>query len=173
MFETSCVHVRAAGIRFQPIRSRAEGCSRPHHCAGQRPAHPARSSSERPEHTEHDCALPLIPPAPFSHTGRRGRLGVLKFEMGDGAQGLAENPAAGSGDALGARASGAHRAGCPRARLPLIPPAPFSHTGRRGSLGVLKFEMGNGAQGLAENPAAGSGDALGCLLYTSPSPRDS
>ncbi len=33
-------------------------------------------------------------------------------ETGDGAQGLAKKPAAGSGDALGARASGAHPARC-------------------------------------------------------------
>jgi hypothetical protein len=32
--------------------------------------------------------LPLIPPAPFSHKGRRGRLGVLMAETGDGTQGL-------------------------------------------------------------------------------------
>ena len=32
--------------------------------------------------------LPLIPPTPFSHTGRRGILGVLMPERGDGAQGL-------------------------------------------------------------------------------------
>ena len=36
------------------------------------------------------------------------------------------------------------------ARLPLIPPAPFSHTGRRGSLGILMAETGDGIQGLAE-----------------------
>jgi hypothetical protein len=38
--------------------------------------------------------LPLIPPIPFSHKGRRGRrgsLGVLMPETGDGAQGLAKN----------------------------------------------------------------------------------
>ena len=35
--------------------------------------------------------LPLIPPAPFSHKGRRGSLGVLMPETGDGAQGLAKN----------------------------------------------------------------------------------
>jgi hypothetical protein len=29
------------------------------------------------------CALPLIPPAPFSHKGRRGRLGVLMPETGE------------------------------------------------------------------------------------------
>ena len=32
--------------------------------------------------------LPLIPPAPFSHTGRRGSLGVLMPETDDGTQGL-------------------------------------------------------------------------------------
>ena len=37
-----------------------------------------------------------------------------------------------------------------RAPLPLIPPAPFSHTGRRGSLGVLMAETGDGTQGLAK-----------------------
>ena len=37
-----------------------------------------------------------------------------------------------------------------RAPLPLIPPAPFSHTGRRGSLGVLMAEAGDGTQGLAK-----------------------
>jgi len=39
-----------------------------------------------------------------------------------------------------------------RAPLPLIPPTPFSHKGRRGSLGVLTAEMGDGAQGLAKKP---------------------
>jgi hypothetical protein len=37
-----------------------------------------------------------------------------------------------------------------RGRLPLIPPTPFSHTGRRGSLGVLMPERGDGTQGLPE-----------------------
>jgi hypothetical protein len=37
-----------------------------------------------------------------------------------------------------------------RAPLPLIPPAPFSHTGRGGSLGVLMTETGDGTQGLAK-----------------------
>jgi hypothetical protein len=37
------------------------------------------------------------------------------------------------------------------APLPLIPPIPFSHKGRRGSLGVLMPETGDGAQGLAKN----------------------
>ena len=35
--------------------------------------------------------LPLIPPAPFSHTGRRGSLGVLMAETEDGTQGLPKN----------------------------------------------------------------------------------
>ena len=34
--------------------------------------------------------LPLIPPTPFSHKGRRGILGVLMPETGDGTQGLAK-----------------------------------------------------------------------------------
>jgi hypothetical protein len=36
--------------------------------------------------------LPLIPPAPFSHTGRRGRLGVLMPETENGRQGLPQKP---------------------------------------------------------------------------------
>ena len=71
--------------------------------------------------------LPLIPPAPFSHTGRRGRLGVLMAETGDGTQGLAKKSTPVS-----------------------ILPAPFSHTGRRGRLGVLMAETENGRQGLAK-----------------------
>ena len=35
--------------------------------------------------------LPLIPPTPFSHTGRRGRLGVLKPKTREGMQGLPKN----------------------------------------------------------------------------------
>jgi hypothetical protein len=37
-----------------------------------------------------------------------------------------------------------------RALLLLIPPTPFSHRGRRGSVGVLMPEMGDGTQGLAK-----------------------
>jgi hypothetical protein len=37
-----------------------------------------------------------------------------------------------------------------RAPLPLIPPTPFSHKGRRGSLGVLMPETEDGTQGLAK-----------------------
>ncbi len=36
--------------------------------------------------------LPLIPPTPFSHTGRMGRLGVLTAETEDGTQGLTKKP---------------------------------------------------------------------------------
>ena len=36
---------------------------------------------------------PSSPPPPFSHTGRRRRLGVLKPETGDGTPGLPEKPA--------------------------------------------------------------------------------
>jgi hypothetical protein len=34
--------------------------------------------------------LPLIPPTPFSHKERRGILGVLMPETGDGTQGIAK-----------------------------------------------------------------------------------
>jgi len=62
--------------------------------------------------------LPLIPPTPFSHKGRRGSLGVLTAEMGDGAQELAKKPTLVSWGAqasppparLGARASRPHAA---------------------------------------------------------------
>jgi len=37
--------------------------------------------------------LPLIPPSPFFHTGRRGNLGVLMPETGDSTQGLPQNRA--------------------------------------------------------------------------------
>jgi hypothetical protein len=33
-----------------------------------------------------------------------------------------------------------------RALLPLIPPTPFSHKGRRGSLGILKLKTREGTQ---------------------------
>ena len=38
-----------------------------------------------------------------------------------------------------------------RALLPLIPPPPFTHKGRRGRLGVLKSRMRKGMQGLPKN----------------------
>jgi hypothetical protein len=53
-------------------------------------------------------------------------LGVLKPKTREGMQGLPKNP-------------------------PLEdPPTPFSHTGRRGSLGVLMPETGDGARGLSK-----------------------
>jgi hypothetical protein len=39
-----------------------------------------------------------------------------------------------------------------RARLPLIPLAPFSHKGRRGILGILIPETKDGTQGLPQKP---------------------
>jgi len=74
--------------------------------------------------------LPLIPPSPFFHTGRRGTLGVLMPETGDSTQGLPKKPAPVS-----------------------ISPAPFSHKGRRGTLGVLMPETGDSTQGLVREPA--------------------
>jgi hypothetical protein len=56
-------------------------------------------------------------------------LGVLMAETGDGAQGRAKTSTPVS-----------------------LPPAPLSHTGRRGSLGVLMAETGDGAQGVAQKP---------------------
>jgi len=51
---------------------------------------------------------------PFSHKGRRGSVGVLMPETGDGTQGL------------------------PQKSTPVR--TPFSHKGRRGSVGVLMPE---------------------------------
>jgi hypothetical protein len=39
-----------------------------------------------------------------------------------------------------------------RALLPLIPPTPFSHKGKRGSLGFLKPRMRKEMQGLPKKP---------------------
>jgi len=120
---------------------------------------------------------PLIPPTPFSHTGRRRRLGVLKPKTGEGTQapppGCAGVPSQGerswarcvvccipvhvcplipptpflsSVEFLGEMSDVLHS----HAPLPLFPPTPFSHTGRRGSLGVLMAETGDGTQGLAK-----------------------
>jgi hypothetical protein len=46
--------------------------------------------------------------------------------------------------------------------LPLIPPTPFSHKGRRGSLGILMPETEDGTQGLPQKPAHVS--LSGCCL---------
>jgi hypothetical protein len=142
--------------------------------------------------------LPLIPPTPFSHKGRRGLLGVLMAETKDGTQGLkkptpvrdtARAPTTGHNlergrpacveqpdyagtayeDIPGAsRLRGAAGGTLPlsrvdflgamrdfllsRALLPLIPPTPFSHKGRRGLLGVLMAETKDGTQGLKNPP---------------------
>jgi hypothetical protein len=46
---------------------------------------------DAPRRSLHSCALlPLIPPSPFSHKGRRGSLGILMAETGDDTQGLAK-----------------------------------------------------------------------------------
>jgi hypothetical protein len=44
--------------------------------------------------------------------------------------------------------------------LPLIPPTPFSHKGRRGSLGVLMPETEDGTQELAKKPTPVSSSPL-------------
>ena len=38
-----------------------------------------------------DALLPLIPPTPFSHKGRRGSLGILMPETEDGTQEFPKN----------------------------------------------------------------------------------
>ena len=60
--------------------------------------------------------------------------------------------AGGARTAQGAR-SWQRCAGIPVRGCPLIPPAPFSHTGRRGSLGVLMPETKDGTPGLPQKPA--------------------
>jgi len=118
--------------------------------------------------------VPSSPPAPFSHKGRRGSLGVLLPETGDGTPGLANQPAPARTRAPefapGARASptacapearaprkgrvpGRDAPAFPCAVAPSSPPAPFSHKGRRGSLGVLLPETGDGTPGLPQKPA--------------------
>ena len=47
------------------------------------------------------------------------------------------------------------------APLPLIPPIPFSHKGRRGSLGVLMPETGDGTQRLAKKSTPARVRAVG------------
>ena len=92
--------------------------------AGGTPAHPGSALSsveclgEMSNVLHSRAPLPLIPPTPFSHKGRRGSLGVLTAEMGDGAQELAKKPTLVSWGAqasppparLGARASRPHAA---------------------------------------------------------------
>ena len=64
--------------------------------AGGTPAHPGGALSsvgclgEMSDVLHSRAPLPLIPPTPFSHKGRRGSLGVLMPETGDGTQGRAK-----------------------------------------------------------------------------------
>jgi len=66
----------------------------PEVCAGCAGVPPACAPEARAPEVCAGCAgipvrvRPFIPPAPFSHTGRRGRLGVLMPEMEDGTPGL-------------------------------------------------------------------------------------
>jgi len=70
--------------------------------------------------------LPLIPPAPCSHTGRRGRLGVLMRFCPPVRLHAGETPALPGGDGVDRNSF----------RSPAIAIAPqCSHTGRRGSAG--------------------------------------
>ena len=117
--------------------------------------------------------MPLFPPTPFSHTGRRWSLGVLKPKTSEGTQAPPKKP-------ILVRCTSVPPACPPAARVPpppgcagvpsqrerswaryavcgipvrvcsLIPPTPFSHKVRRGSLGVLMAETGDGTQGLAK-----------------------
>jgi len=64
--------------------------------AGGTPAHPGSALSsveclgEMSDVLHSRALLLLIPPTPFSHKGRRGSLGVLMPETGDGMQGRAK-----------------------------------------------------------------------------------
>ncbi len=64
--------------------------------AGGTPAHPGGALSsvgclgEMSDVLHSRAPLPLIPPTPFSHKGRRGSLDVLMTKTGDGTQGLAK-----------------------------------------------------------------------------------
>ena len=56
-----------------------------------------------------------------------------------------------------------------RAPLPLIPPTPFSHKGRRGILGILKHKTREGTQGFLKNltpvrVVEGDGSVMPALL---------
>jgi len=68
------------------------------------------------------------------------------------------------------RESDARCAAFPRL-LPLIPPAPFSHTGRRGSSSILMPETDDGTQGLPR--AQGELMVFEEIIRSSPSRRAS
>ncbi len=86
-----------------------------------------------------DALLPLIPPAPFSHKGRRGSLGVLMPETGDGTQRFAKNLS------------------CSGIALPAIHP-------RRGTTAVPSLEcyLEIGLDALSRCRLPGPGYASGC-----------
>jgi len=104
-------------------------------------------------------AMRSLTPAPPGGAGvspacrERGRLAHVQRCDITGTWASRPRPPCGSGDLsrvdfLGEMGGFLHF----RALLPLIPPPPFSHTGRRGSLGVLKPRMRKGMQGLPKNP---------------------
>jgi hypothetical protein len=110
------------------------------------------------------------PLPPFSHKGRRGRLGILKPETGERTQGLSKQPnlpvsrrahreicagCAGVSPAcvLKGRVPGRNARVFPCVFVPSSPLPPFSHKGRRGRLGILKPETSEGMQGLPKEPA--------------------
>jgi hypothetical protein len=99
-------HVQRATFNLQPLA--------PHPLA-------PRASSPRAPHSR--APLPLIPPAPFSHKGRRGSLGVLMAETRDGTQGLAKKSTPVSSPP-------SPRASSPHAAAPLRPSTWSSHVQR-------------------------------------------
>jgi hypothetical protein len=55
--------------------------------------------------------------------------------------------------------------------LPLIPPTPFSHKGRRGSLGILKLKTREGTQAPPKKPTPVKGAPLGYCVPWGGTPR--
>jgi len=84
--------------------------------------------------------LPLIPPAPFSHKGRRGRCGVLMAETGDGTQGLAKESTPVSNPLLPQGEKGEVWRPDPQFRTALA--GTQRQIGRRGRRGVLMLKTG-------------------------------
>jgi len=58
-----------------------------------------------------------------------------------------------------------------RALLPLIPPTPFSHKGRRGSLGILKLKTREGTQAPPKKPTPVKGAPLGYCVPSGGTPQ--